>query len=140
MVHPFRTQHSAGSPYPLPTRAPPPASFRLPEILRALPPGELDALISRLGIRIDPGRRLDVAAQVARTLVALPEIRDPARLPQPSVELMHRVAEARGSLIVPSVPPSLEPLLARAIMFARGERGRVELVLPPAYIVQLNSW
>jgi hypothetical protein len=113
---------------------------RLPDILRALPPGELDALIARLGIRIDPGKRLDVAAQVARTLVALPEIRDPARLPQAAVELMHRVAEARGALIVSSVPPALEPLSARGIMFARGTRTRVELVLPPAYIVQLNAW
>jgi hypothetical protein len=122
------------------SRAAQPAPFRLPDILRALPPGELDAFISRLGIRIDPGKRLDVAAQVARTLVALPEIRDPARLPQAAVELMHRVAEARGSLIVASVPPALEPLSARAIMFARGERGRVELVLTPAYNVQLRTW
>lgn len=97
-------------------------------------------MIARLGIRIDPGKRLDVAAQVARILVALPEIRDAARLPQASVELMHRVAEARGVLIVTSVPPALEPLLARAIMFARGERGRVELIIPPAYLVQLRSW
>jgi len=118
----------------------PPPTVRLPDILRSLPPGELDALIARLGIRIDPGKRLDVAAQVARTLVALPEIRDPARLPPASVELIHRVAEARGSLIVATVPPALEPLSARAIMFARGEKGRVELVLPPAYIVQLRAW
>lgn len=117
-----------------------PETSRLPDILRALPTGELDSFIARLGIRIDPSKRLDVAAQVARTLVALPEIRDPARLPQASVELMHRVAEARGSLIVPSVPSALEPLSARAIMFARGQRGRVELVLPPAYIVQLRTW
>ncbi len=121
-------------------------SVRLPEILRALPAGELDALVARVGIRIDPTKRLDVAAQVARTLVSLPELRDPARLPPASVELLHRVAEARGRLRVASVPAALEPLSARGIMFARSVRPtelddrKVELVLPPAYVVQIHAW
>jgi hypothetical protein len=110
------------------------------DILRALPPGELDAIIARLGIRIDPAKRLDPASQVARMLVSLPELRDTSRLPPASVELVHRVAEARGSLIVPTVPPALEPLLARGIMFARGEKGAVELVLPIAHLIQLRPW
>ena len=58
-------------------------------------------------------------SQVARALVSLPELRDPSRLNPACVELMHRVAEARGSLLVASVPPALEPLLARGLMFAR---------------------
>ncbi len=110
------------------------------DILRALPSGELDSLISRLGIRIDPAKRLDGPSQVARVLVGLPDLRDPSRLPQASVELLHRVAEARGSLIVPSIPPALEPLSARGLMFARGERGAVELILPAAFLVQLRPW
>jgi hypothetical protein len=110
------------------------------DILRALPSGELDSLVSRLGIRIDPAKRLDPPSQVARVLVGLPDLRDPSRLPQASVELLHRVAEARGSLIVPSIPPALEPLSARGLMFARGERGAVELILPAAFLVQLRPW
>lgn len=110
------------------------------EILRALPSGELDALITRLGIRVDPAKRLDTPSQVARALVSLPDIRDPSRLPQASVELLHRVAESKGVLTVRAVPPALEPLSARGVMFARGERGNVELVLPTALLVQLRPW
>jgi hypothetical protein len=117
------------------------APCRLVDILRALPSGELASLVARLGIRIDPAKRLDAPSQVARALVALPDLRDPSRLPQASVELLHRVAEARGSLVVATVPAALEPLSARGLMFARGERSkRVELVLPAAFLVQLRSW
>jgi hypothetical protein len=123
-----------------PSRAPESSSHRLVDILRALPPGELSSLISRLGVRIDPNKRIDPPSQVARALVALPDLRDPARLSAPSVELLHRVAESRGVLIVPTVPPALEPLLARGLMFARGVTGGVELILPTAYLVQLKSW
>jgi hypothetical protein len=114
--------------------------IRLPDILRAFPQAELDSLVARLGIRIDPAKRLDPPSQVARALVALPDLRDPARLPHASMELLHRVAEARGSLTVPTVPPALEPLSARGLMFARGTKGAVELILPPAYLVQLRTW
>ncbi len=115
-------------------------SHRLADILRALPQGELDGLIERLAIRIDPAKRIDVPSQVARALVSLTELRDPSRLNPACVELMHRVAEARGSLVVTSVPPALEPLLARGLMFARSAAIGVELILPAAYLVQLKSW
>ena len=115
--------------------------LRLVAILKALPKTELESLVARLGVRIDPAKRLDPPAQIARALVALPELRDPSRLPQPSVELLHRVAEARGTLVVPTVPPALQPLAERGIVFARAEgKNRVELVLPAAYLVQLRSW
>jgi len=114
--------------------------YRLVDVLRALPASELDSLISRLGIRIDPAKRLDPPSQVARLLVALPELRDPSRLPSASLELLHRVAEARGSLFVATIPQALEPLSARGLMFARGEKGSIELVLPTAYLIQLRSW
>lgn len=117
------------------------APLRLTDILKALPPSELESLVSRLGVRIDPAKRLDPPAQVARALVALPELREPNRLAQASVELLHRVAEARGHLIVTSVPPALQPLAERGIIFARAlGKGEFELVLPPAYLVQLRSW
>lgn len=112
----------------------------LVEILRALPSGELAALIARLGIRVDVTKRIDTPSQVARALVQLPDLRDPSRLPPASVELLHRVAEGGGSLIVASIPPALEPLLARGLMFARGQKGSVELLLPAAYVLQLGSW
>jgi hypothetical protein len=117
------------------------SSHRLTDILRVLPDGELDAIIARLGIRIDPAKRLDRPAQIARALVALPDLRDTSRLPHASVELLHRAAEQRGSLVLPSLPSSLEPLLARSVMFARGASGGgVELILPAAYLLQLRTW
>jgi hypothetical protein len=116
------------------------APGHLVDILRALPAGELDSLISRLGVRVDPAKRIDSPAQVARALVQLPELRDPSRLAQASIELLHRVAEAKGSLTVATIPSALEPLLARGLMFARGSRGSVELLLPAAHLLQLRSW
>jgi hypothetical protein len=114
---------------------------RLVDILKALPSAELNSLVARLGVRIDPAKRLDPPAQIARALVALPELREPARLPQASVELLHRVAEARGSLIVQALPPAMSPLAERGILFARPEgKKEVELILPAAYLVQLKSW
>src|SRR6185369_11654979 len=92
---------------------------RLVDILRALPSGELDSLIARLGISIVAAKRIDTPAQVARALVSLPEVRDTSRLPGASAELVHRIAEARGSLMVQSIPMGLEPLAARGIVFAR---------------------
>ena len=79
-------------------------------------------------------------SQVARALVSLPELRDPSRLHPAAVELVHRVAEASGLLLVSSVPPALEPLLARGLMFARATAEGVELILPGAYLVQLKTW
>src|SRR4051812_6118308 len=127
---------------------------RLVDILRALPSGELDSLIARLGISIVAAKRIDTPSQVARALVSLPEVRDSSRLPNASEELLHRIAEARGSLMVQAIPLGLEPLVARGIVFARvrtdgsppsGSRPNpssspIELVLPHAYLVQLRSW
>jgi hypothetical protein len=118
----------------------PAASHRLADILRALPQGELDALVDRLAIRIDPAKRIDASSQVARALVSLTELRDPTRLNPACVELIHRVAEAGGALVVGALPPALEPLLARGLMFARSVTAGVELILPAAYLVQLKSW
>lgn len=115
--------------------------LRLVDILKALPDAELASLVSRLGVRIDTAKRLDPPQQIARALVALPDIRDPGRLPQASVELLHRIAEARGVLVVSNVPPALQPLVERGIVFARAEsKGHVELLFPAAYLVQLRSW
>ena len=71
--------------------------------------------------------------------MSLPELRDPSRLHPACIELLHRVAEARGRSVVTSLPPALEPLLARGLMFARAAAGGVELILPPAYLVQLKT-
>jgi hypothetical protein len=113
---------------------------RLDEILRSLPESELEALIHRLGIRIDPHKRIDVPSQAARALVGLPDARDPSRLPTAGRELLHRIAEAGGSLVVPVLPAGLEPLLARGVVYARKTGRGIELVLPAAFLVQLKAW
>ena len=113
---------------------------RLDEILRALPDSELKGLITRMGIRIDAAKRIDTPSQVARALVGLPDVRDPSRLPNASRELLHRIAEAGGVLVVPSLPAGLEPLIARGVVYARKLDKGIELVLPNAFLVQLKSW
>jgi len=113
---------------------------RLTDILQALPPSELESLISRMGIRIDASKRIDPPAQVARALVALPDIRDPGRLPAASRELLYRIAEAGGLLHVPSLPAGLETLIHRGMVFGRKDAKGFELVLPIAFLLQLKSW
>lgn len=113
---------------------------RLDQILRALPTSELNALVRRLGIRIDPQKRIDPPAQVARALVGIPDVRDPSRLQPSSRELLYRVAEAGGTLVVPSLPSGLEALLGRGILYARKIDAGIELVLPIAFLVQIKPW
>jgi hypothetical protein len=112
----------------------------LTEILRVLPEKEIASLVDRLGIHVDPAKRIDVPSQVARALVATPELRDLSHFPGPTRELVHRIAEARGVLLVSSLPPALEPLAARGIAFARAVDEGVELILPIAFLLQLRSW
>ena len=114
---------------------------KLVDILRSLPRGELEALAARIGAGVDPNKRVDAPVQVARVLVMAPEIREPARLSAGAAQLLRRLGEAGGVLVVQSVPPALEPLAARGLVFARVRgKGRYELVLPPAYLVQLPPW
>ncbi len=113
---------------------------RLDVILRSLPESELSSLINRMGIRVDPGKRIDAPSQAARALVGIPDVRDTSRLSTSSRELLHRIAEAGGALEVPSLPVGLEPLLARGVVFGRKVEHGIELVLPTAFLLQLKSW
>lgn len=113
---------------------------KLDSILRALPEMELKNLISRMGIRIDSAKRIDAPSQAARALVGIPDVRDPSRLPNASRELLHRIAEGGGVLVVPSLPTGLEPLIARGVVYARKTDEGIQLVLPIAFLVQLKSW
>ncbi|MCC6216889.1 MAG: hypothetical protein IT376_18670 [Polyangiaceae bacterium] len=116
------------------------SGLRLVEVLRALPEGELPALISRLNIVVDEAKRIDVPTQVARSLVALPELRDPSQLEPATRELLLRVAEARGVLAVAAVPDAAAPLLSRGVLFRRDGCRGTELLLPVAHQLLLRSW
>ncbi len=115
-------------------------AIRLVDVLRVLPERELGSLIARLKIRIDEAKRIDVPSQVARMLLQLPEMRDAGILPGPTRELLYRVAEARGVLFAQTLPPAVEPLVARGIVFIRGRDKGVELLLPIAHMIQLRTW
>lgn len=117
-------------------------ALRLADLLRQLPERELSSLIDRMEIVVDQAKRIDVASQVARALVSLPEVRDPAGyLPGATAELLFRIAEAKGVLVLDALPPAVAPLVHRGIVFARGgSHGGVELILPIAYMVQVRSW
>jgi hypothetical protein len=114
---------------------------RLTPVLRALPSSELRALAGRVGAKVDPTKRVDDAVQIARVLVAQLEVREPWRLPGASAQLLRRLTESQGTLRVTTVPPGLEQLAARGIVYARAsELGGIELVLPAAFQVQLPPW
>jgi len=113
---------------------------RLDAILRALPAKELKALIGRIGIRVDKRKRIDAAAQVARALVRLPDVREPSRLPPVSAELLRRIAESNGSLMSTALPAGLEVLVRRGIVYAHMSDQGIELMLPTAFLVQMKSW
>jgi hypothetical protein len=115
-------------------------AIRLVDVLRVLPERELESLIARLKIRTDEAKRIDVPSQVARVLLQLPEIRDTSLLPGPTRELLYRIAEAKGVLVASALPPAVEPLVARGIVFVRGAARGVELLLPIAFMLQLRSW
>ncbi len=115
-------------------------AIRLVDVLRVLPERELESLIARLKIRTDEAKRIDVPSQVARMLLQLPEIRDTSLLPGPTRELLYRIAEAKGVLVAAALPPAVEPLVARGIVFVRGAQRGVELLLPIAFMIQLRSW
>ncbi len=115
-------------------------AIRLVDVLRQLPERELGSLIARLKIRIDEAKRIDVPSQVARMLLQLPEMRDAGILPGPTRELLFRVAEARGVLYAQTLPPAVEPLVARGIVFIRGRERGLELLLPIAHMIQLRTW
>src|SRR5882724_3805020 len=115
-------------------------AIRLVDVLRQLPERELGSLIARLKIRIDEAKRIDVPSQVARMLLQLPEMRDAGILPGPTRKLLYRVAEAKGVLFAQTLPPAVEPLVARGIVFIRGRDKGVELLLPIAHMIQLRAW
>ncbi len=118
-----------------------PEPLCLVDVLRALSPKELKSLIRRVSAKIDPAKRIDVPSQLARALLMLPEMRDASILPRPTQDLLHRIAEDRGNLIVDRAPPALEPLVQRGIVYAReAASGGIELVLPIAFQLQMKSW
>ncbi len=113
---------------------------RLDSILRALPDKELTGLATRVGIRIDKRKRIDGPAQVARALVRLPDLREPSRLPSASVQLLYRIVEAGGSLLVDGLPAGVEALVRRGLVYARMVAGGIELMVPTAFVLQLPNW
>ena len=125
----------------LPISTPPlPQPRRLVDVLRGLSEKELKTLIQRVYAKIDPAKRIDVPSQLARTLLVLPEVRDPSLLPRPTFELLHRIAEEKGILMVDAVPPAAEPLVQRGIVFEQTSEHGVELILPIAFLLQLRAW
>ena len=112
----------------------------LEEVLRALPDREIASLVGRLGIGIDPAKRIDVASQVARALVSRFELREVAQMAPATRELFYRIAEERGVLWVDSLPTAVEPLVARGVVFVRATERGAELLLPIAFFLQMRSW
>lgn len=123
------------------------ASFReeadalsLVSILRALPKKDFNALIRKVEASVDPAKRIDVPSQVARTLIMLPELREPSRAGKVAAEILYRLAEARGRLLLDSIPQGTEVLFEKGIVHSHPVEGGVELILPAAFLLQLKPW
>ncbi len=112
----------------------------LVEVLRALPKKEFQALIRRVDAAVDPAKRIDVPSQVARVLLTSVELREPARLGRASAELMIRLAEAGGRIEAENLPPGVDPLVKRGLVFVRKSKTSVELVLPVAFMLTMKAW
>lgn len=112
----------------------------LVHILRSLPKKEFTSLIHRVDAAVDPAKRIDVPSQVARALLMSPEFREPTRNGRAAAELMIRLAESKGRLVVDAPPPGLEPLVERGLVFARKVPEGLELNLPIAFLLQMKTW
>lgn len=112
----------------------------LVQVLRALPKKEFQSLIRRIDAAVDPAKRIDVPSQVARVLLTSVELREPARLGRASAELLVRLAQQGGRMIVDNAPPGLDPLVQRGLVFTRKSKAEVELVLPVAFMLQMKPW
>jgi hypothetical protein len=135
---------------PAATSRPPPATDshgdsspwverRLEAMLRSFDDPALRALASRIGVRIDPAKRIDGVTQVARAIVQAPEIREPSSLGAPAAALFHAVAAARGTLRVGAVPQGLDVLVSHGFLFARRDAQGLELLMPTAVLGQVSS-
>jgi hypothetical protein len=117
---------------------PPPPS--LSSILDALGDAELERLVARYKLKIDPAKRVSPRQQLARFLVTLPELRAPAQLGPASVSLLHRIADAFGVLGVAALATEAQELCDRALIFLRGDGPNQQLLMPAAYFIQLPPW
>jgi len=122
-------------------------------IVARLDETEVARLVARLKLRIDPEKRLSPVEQLARALVAQPELREPQRLGAPCATLLQALARSGGTLAVANAnanaaielnacdaettDAALE-LVSRGLAFrqAHGHSG-YELVIPASYIIQV---
>jgi hypothetical protein len=109
-------------------------------LVRALPPAERQALITRVGARIDPAMRIDAAVQLARAIVNLPEARDSELLQAESRAAVRAVASAGGTLLVAEVPSAARDLVDRGMLFEAKCAQGAKLWLPTALLLQLRPW
>ena len=83
--------------------------------MRQLPERELESLIERLKIRVDEAKRIDVPSQVARVLLQLPELRDPAVLPGPTPDFEVPALEPpEGAVVVEGLFCAKAPVARKA--------------------------
>ena len=113
---------------------------RLVDVLRALPARELEALATRIGATLDRAKRIDPPMQIARLLASPGELRDLQRFSSAAVQVIRRIADAGGVLLVEALPQGLDVLVARGIVHARMQDGGYELVLPTALLLQVPPW
>lgn len=112
----------------------------LVQALRLLSKKDFNALIKRIDAAVDPAKRIDVPSQVARVLLLSADLKEPSRLGRAAADLLQRVADVGGRLVVDAVPPGLDVLERRGLLFPKKTSQGLTLFLPVAYLLQLKAW
>src|SRR5262249_1023358 len=106
--------------------------------LRALAPTGLTRIAKVFRIEVDPEKRIDAAAQVARALAVRPELTEVHGVDARSTALLRQLALANGILAGLASTATIEKLLQRALVFR--DARTASLILPAAYVLQLHTW
>jgi hypothetical protein len=124
---------------PSPSTSPPRPRF-LGELLRRLDAATFEIIRKKMDVKVDPKKRIDAPAQVARMLAHHPDLRDSGRLPADTLSLVHRIVESGGLLAVDGMPPGVDVAIERGLVFAfPAANGGQELVVPYAHMAQIRG-
>jgi hypothetical protein len=110
--------------------------MKLLELMLSLAPERVEDLAARWHIAIDRKKRLTVAEQVARGLVAVPQWLDQTKLSEGAREALRLLAAAPQGVALQSLPDDVQLLVDQGFVFADPQR-LTRVLLPAAFRLQL---
>ncbi|MET0282981.1 MAG: hypothetical protein ABW352_00865, partial [Polyangiales bacterium] len=110
--------------------------MKLLELILSLAPERVEDLAARWHIAIDRKKRLTVAEQVARGLVAVPQWLDQSKLSEGAREALRLLAAAPQGVALQSLPDDVQLLVDQGFVFVDPQR-LTRVLLPAAFRLQL---